>query len=463
MEPSGDGNEIIQQIAVRLTPPGERISPLKDKSVDTLVAHVRSIFEENGVDPAERLAHVEEAVRRQQRAEQRRRKEREEKKRKEQEKAEKEAAAAAAASPKPPEEEAPKKTAKVATVGFDTSGMVNEGRAEKPKDEKSSRPEAPDETNMDWQVVQWFDDQDAALQFVLQCQPFDYQPDGVDWPEVMVNFEDGMFKAQQFWAGDKEKSRADAISEWDSHKKTAKAGQWDTVEVEGKEVKQKRDQVVSISVKSREEAVALAKQIDPIPHEFVSTAADFHRRLRIRHVPQEQPKQRKGIQARLRTQQARTRPQKPWCVEQSGDLFERFATNLRSLKEPGSKFYIAVDGNEVFEKVLAEGFRVTKRTSIPCCSTPQDALAAMKRHSDNVPNPRAVVLTVIDLPLGKDGKPVNVIARRPPQWKPKKDRASMEDARPTPAEQEPHGYLIQTNYLPANCFSKRKIGGTDAN
>jgi hypothetical protein len=399
MEPSGDGNEIIQQIAVRLTSAGERISPLKEKPVDDLVSHVRSIFEESGVDPAERLALVEEAVRRQMRAEQRRRKEREEKKQREKEKAEKEAAAAAAASPKPPEEEAPKKSAKVATVGFETSGMVNETRSEKQKDEKSSRnTEALDE-NMDWQAVQWFDDQDAALQFVLQCQPFDYQPDGVDWPEV----------------------------------------------------------------KSREEAMTLAKQMDPIPSEFVSTAADFHRRLRIRHVPQEQPKVRKVMQSRLRSQQARTRPQKPWCVEQSGDLFERFATNLRSLKEPGSKFYIAVDGNEVFEKVLTEGFRVTKRTSIPCCSTPQDALAAMKRHSDNVPNPRAVVLTVIDLPLGKDGKPVNVIARRPPQWKPRKDRAAMDDPRPTPSEQEAHGYLIQTNYIPANCFSKRKIGGTDAN
>lgn len=257
----------------------------------------------------------------------------------------------------------------------------------------------PGEADLDWQAVQWFDDQYSALQFVLQCQPFDYQPDGVDWPEV----------------------------------------------------------------KSREEALTVAQQLDPIPDEFVSTAVDFHRRLRIRHVPQEQPKSKGGMKSRHRSQQARSRPQKPWVVEQSGDLFERFATNLRSLKEPGTKYYIAVDGNEVFEKVLAEGFRVTKRTSIPCCSTPQDALAAMKRHQDNVPNPRAVVLTVIDLPLGKDGKPVNVIAKRATQWKPKKDRVNANDPRPMPAEQEPHGYLIQTNHIPANCFSKRKIGGTDAN
>jgi len=326
---------------------------------------------------------------------------------------------------------------------------------------------------MKWEPVQWFDDQDAALQFVLQCQPFDYQPDGVDWPiqvgmRVFVKDLSSEIGRQLNGRGGEVKEFLPATGKYQvlidgeeeiKEAKEKKNKNEEEKKEEKKELKSLRLENLSPEVKSREEAFTLAKQMDPIPDEFVATAADFHRRLRVRHVPQEQVKVRKGLKIK---QQARTKPQKPWCVEQSGDLFERVGENFRSLKEIGSKFYIAVDGNEVFEKVLAEGFRVTKRTSIPCSSTPQDAMAAIKRHSDNVTS-RVVVLTVIDLPLGQDGKPVNVIARRSPQWKPKKDRTSMNDARPTPAEQEQYGYLIQTNYIPANCFSKRKIGGADTN
>merc|ERR1711988_659845 len=45
------------------------------------------------------------------------------------------------------------------------------------------------------------------------------------------------------------------------------------------------------------------------------------------------------------------------------------------------RFYIAMQ-RELEPKVLAEGYKVSKRTNIPCSLTPNAALEAFKRHEE---------------------------------------------------------------------------------
>merc|ERR1711933_409299 len=90
-----------------------------------------------------------------------------------------------------------------------------------------------------------------------------------------------------------------------------------------------------------------------------------------------------------------TKERKPWMVEAAGSIFDR-PPSLRDLKEGCARYFIAV-APDVEKRVLAEGFRVKRRCSIPCSATPQEALAAFSRteqRQGRSPNADAKVLAV---------------------------------------------------------------------
>lgn len=193
-----------------------------------------------------------------------------------------------------------------------------------------------------WGEVQAFKTQEEALRFVIECQPIDYQPE---------------------------------------------TGGWQLPRFDG----------------SRE-AYAYVLKMRPMPSHFVSTSAEFRRRLRIRLMDPGESKAnnpakallRRSVSSILHKSRATTmQDAKPWMVEASGPLFDRPAT-LRDLRECGTRFFIAV-APDMEKRVLAEGFKVTKRCSVPCSATPQEALAAYSRHEERAgrrPSFRASVLVV---------------------------------------------------------------------
>mmetsp|Transcript_24773 Transcript_24773/g.73693 ORF Transcript_24773/g.73693 Transcript_24773/m.73693 type:complete len:269 (+) Transcript_24773:1-807(+) len=201
------------------------------------------------------------------------------------------------------------------------------------------------EQELAWTKVQAFATRDEAIQFVVGCQPIDYMPDGYEgaWP----HFED--------------------------------------------------------SRKAYEHVMGLSR----LPTEFVSVGEAFQRRLRVRRVESEElvlgspaagravkkllSKRRKaqvasqGDQVRAAVKQA-----KDWHVEAAGVLFNRSSSQKTLKAEVGLKYFLAVE-HDLERKVLAEGFRVARRSSIPCSARVEDAIQAFARHHPGV---RASVLAV---------------------------------------------------------------------
>mmetsp|Transcript_52190 Transcript_52190/g.93613 ORF Transcript_52190/g.93613 Transcript_52190/m.93613 type:complete len:418 (-) Transcript_52190:91-1344(-) len=190
------------------------------------------------------------------------------------------------------------------------------------------------ELKTNWSEVQVFRTQFDAIRFIIECQPFDYRPAGAQYDDFP-------------------------------------------------------------RFQSSRDALAYVMQLQPSPEEFVSQEAIFQRRLRVRKAAPGETKEEvaaklaikkhrsltgRGKQATgksLGVQSTGTEP-KRWLVEAAGSLFE-VPTSLRPLKEVSQRFYIAVP-IDLEKKVLSEGFRVSRRLSIPCSGTPQQALAAFLRN-----------------------------------------------------------------------------------
>eukprot|EP00440_Ansanella_granifera_P057329 gb/GFBE01062142.1/.p1 GENE.gb/GFBE01062142.1/~~gb/GFBE01062142.1/.p1 ORF type:complete len:443 (+),score=115.83 gb/GFBE01062142.1/:1-1329(+) len=198
------------------------------------------------------------------------------------------------------------------------------------------------ELKTQWIEVQAFRSQQEALRFIIECQPFDYRPSGPEY-DNFPRFQNSR----------------DALAY----------------------------------------TLNLVKKAEV--EEFVSTEAMFRRRLRIRKAAPGETKEEvaakaamkkhKSLMGRMRDrsstinplgaapQQALVHEPKRWLVEAAGVLFER-PPELRSLRElPTHRYYIAVSP-DMEKKVLSEGFKVTRRCSIPCSATPQEALAAFARN-----------------------------------------------------------------------------------
>lgn len=260
-------------------------------------------------------------------------------------------------------------------------------------------------SGLTWTELEGFKTREEALQFIMECQPFDYMPENVV-------------------------SRGDALPRFENCR----------------------------------EAHAFVKGLLPPPSEFMSTTKDFKRRLRIRRVDPEQtaedaekrlvPTQRPaaggaGLRGRrgsfLRsaaTYQTAARPpptarrkeHKEWRVEASGQLFERPTKLREDAVIAGARYYVAV-ASSVERRVLSEGFRVRRRTSIPCSATPQDAVRAFEGDD----KPRASGLSL--------GRPsVSVLAVQVPAG----------------VDVVPHrkgGFVIRVQELPASCFRRQRAAG----
>merc|ERR1711865_19622 len=182
---------------------------------------------------------------------------------------------------------------------------------------------------------------------------------------------------------------------------------------------------------------------------YVSTVADFKRRLRIRmaEVDENGPmtpkkatsrrKQRGSMAAGAQAAAAAVVIAKPWLVEGSGTFFES-PTSLQStaLKE-GGRYFIAV-AQDVAQTVQQEGYKVQRRFSIPCSATPQEALMAWSKNEQRCDRKgtKAVALAVVIPPE------IDVITHRK------------------------GGFLIRCTELPPSCFRAKKVApaaaGTNA-
>lgn len=252
-----------------------------------------------------------------------------------------------------------------------------------------------------WSKVQDFKTQEEALRFVMECQPIDYRPveDGLD-DKPFPRFE------------------------------------------------------------STRDAFEFARKMEPWPSEFVSVEPTFRRHLRIRKIEQTELRMPTSGAVSSRRMSARksmalnrgvargsrlvdailtVKEVNPWLVEAAGSLFER-PESLRDLHKDATlqKYFVAV-APEIEKKVLAEGFRVKRRCSIPCSATPKEARHAFQRATSGgeqqgrrPTSPRASVLAVT---LPPDSG-IDVVAHRE------------------------GGFLIRCKELPASCFSRvRRQGG----
>eukprot|EP00930_Biecheleria_cincta_P040540 TRINITY_DN2776_c0_g1_i1.p1 TRINITY_DN2776_c0_g1~~TRINITY_DN2776_c0_g1_i1.p1 ORF type:complete len:418 (-),score=98.11 TRINITY_DN2776_c0_g1_i1:113-1264(-) len=193
------------------------------------------------------------------------------------------------------------------------------------------------EMTTQWTQVQAFRSRMEALRFIVACQPFDYKPVGEefdDFPRFQTS----------------------------------------------------RDQL------------AYLMEISPEPGEFVSTEPMFKRRLRVRKTaPNEQKndvaskmalKKHRLLVGRMRDRAGYAQPTpqqhqmaetKCWLVEAAGVLFEK-PKSVRDLREVLQRYFVAVSP-EIEKKVLAEGFRVRRRCSIPCSATPQEVFYPLLSHA----------------------------------------------------------------------------------
>eukprot|EP00747_Dinoflagellata_sp_TGD_P187367 gnl/TRDRNA2_/TRDRNA2_44978_c0_seq2.p1 gnl/TRDRNA2_/TRDRNA2_44978_c0~~gnl/TRDRNA2_/TRDRNA2_44978_c0_seq2.p1 ORF type:complete len:469 (-),score=93.08 gnl/TRDRNA2_/TRDRNA2_44978_c0_seq2:38-1444(-) len=248
--------------------------------------------------------------------------------------------------------------------------------------------EAAPAPEVKWREMSAFKTRGEALQFVLECQPFDYQPvfaSGESMPKFdssreMVTWIDGQAEEQP--------SHFDIVS--------------------GPDFKRR------LRIRKREEE----KHHHHHTHELQKRYS-----FRVKQVAH---KSRDGDRHRIR---------KPWLVESTGPLFETPAS-LRDLlpSAVGTKYFIAVDP-DIAQKILTEGYKAKQRVSIPCCSTPADAVAAYAgvEQRSGRSDMRNVVLAITVPPN------VDVTAH--------KKVAS--------------GFQIRTSELPPSCFRRNKTCGGD--
>lgn len=198
-------------------------------------------------------------------------------------------------------------------------------------------------------------------------------------------------------------------------------------------------------LETNHEAVEYVLKMDPVPLHFVSTVNDFKRRLRIRFVEvTDEDSMRKAASSRSKRRvsavaasmerAAAGAAQKPWLVEAAGSFFES-PTSLRSVREAGTKYFIAV-AQDLVQTVQQEGYRVQNRCSIPLSASPQEALAAWTRYKKDPTTGRlhtkAVVLPVVIPPE------MDVVTHRN------------------------SGFLVRTKELPPSCFRVKKAGPAGA-
>eukprot|EP00927_Polykrikos_kofoidii_P059833 TRINITY_DN54958_c0_g1_i1.p1 TRINITY_DN54958_c0_g1~~TRINITY_DN54958_c0_g1_i1.p1 ORF type:complete len:490 (+),score=105.16 TRINITY_DN54958_c0_g1_i1:177-1646(+) len=284
-----------------------------------------------------------------------------------------------------------------ASVG-NSSGGFTKSRATSKGSSSSKGSEAK---SFQWSKVESFNTQDEALRFVLKCQPFDFHP-------VMPT-------------GEEPFPRFDNSSE----------------------------------------ALAFATEMETPPSEFVRCIAESGRRLRIRF--QEEPETQSALKSTFRKVNDRppsVRPRqsvlgavdaffasvpppkslkewRPWIVEGTGGLFQR-AASLRDLKDASgfSRYYIAIN-QELERRVLIEGFRVKRRSSIPCSATVQGAIDAFKNKQ-----------TPTDLPLVS-----SVLSSQEPAW------SVLTVNVPPHVEVVPNksgGFCILAKELPPSCLKARQ-------
>jgi len=231
------------------------------------------------------------------------------------------------------------------------------------------------DTQQNWREVQSFPTQQEALRFVVGCQPFPYQ--SVEAAQGIVE------PFPKFETGN--------------------------------------------------DAFEYVIKMDPLPSEFVSIPSTFKRRLRIRKVEQQtisevpraslRKSRTLGLKSRMAPPEAAPAVKQHkvrWVVESAGQLFER-PPSLRGLCDIGNRYYIAVTP-EVAKRVLEEGFRVTRRGSIPCSATPQEACAAFMKTQSGQPD-----ILAVNLP-----PEIDVVAHRE------------------------SGFLIRAKELPKECFKLHK-------
>lgn len=201
------------------------------------------------------------------------------------------------------------------------------------------------------------------------------------------------------------------------------------------------------------DAHAHALKLQPLPMEFVNSSIEVCRRLRIVMTELEEVaasgtrpgKLRRNTNApRLGAAAAdveRVEPSKPrkvqYIVEALGGFFER-PQSLRDLREVGTRYFIAV-APDILHRVLTEGFRVKRRTSIVCSATPQDAIEYYRsreasidqQQSESVGVVREKVAAVIVVNLAPH---LDVVAHR----------------------SVPGAFRIKAKELPPGCLKERK-------
>eukprot|EP00928_Gymnodinium_smaydae_P040085 TRINITY_DN27249_c0_g1_i1.p1 TRINITY_DN27249_c0_g1~~TRINITY_DN27249_c0_g1_i1.p1 ORF type:complete len:516 (-),score=141.85 TRINITY_DN27249_c0_g1_i1:123-1670(-) len=147
----------------------------------------------------------------------------------------------------------------------------------------------------------------------------------------------------------------------------------------------------------KKDAFLHALTLQPPPTLFVGLPGGGEARRHLRIVKEDpveaaakEGKPRKSVTGRARrgslglgmyesamAAREREKKQNQYVVESVGEMFERPAS-LRDLRDVNARYYIAVS-SEVYARVLVEGFRVKRRTSIPCCATAQDAISHFKQ------------------------------------------------------------------------------------
>eukprot|EP00929_Paragymnodinium_shiwhaense_P091817 TRINITY_DN51717_c0_g1_i1.p1 TRINITY_DN51717_c0_g1~~TRINITY_DN51717_c0_g1_i1.p1 ORF type:complete len:417 (+),score=122.82 TRINITY_DN51717_c0_g1_i1:95-1345(+) len=275
--------------------------------------------------------------------------------------------------------------------------------------------------NLEWTAVDKFKTEVEAVRFIMKCQPFDFQP---------VHLEKVEDKWQASTAFPKFENSNDALSH-----------------------------VINMS---------------PIPKYFQSQAGDYQRRLRITYVSQhDNAKEERGKTSGLagfkklgqaaRLQKANDEVQqevqqdaaqegaddsktkkveikkrqdkeyKPYVVQAAGDTFAPCrGPGLRELRETPRRYFIAMD-KETETKVLVEGYRVSKRTSIPCSLTPGAALQAFRRYEEKrgdrpSVNPCTLAVSLpphVDVITHKDGGFFIRATEIPPAWFKDRKRAEV--------------------------------------
>jgi len=209
-----------------------------------------------------------------------------------------------------------------------------------------------------------------------------------------------------------------------------------------------------------ENAYAFALKMEPMPTEFVTTTAagdagHLGRRMRIRvheeveQQPEAAPTNKKSLRSmgerqaralarRTGAGEADVQAQAPkerksqYIVEATGlGLFE-MPTTLRDLKEVPTRYYIALAA-EKLPTVLVEGFKVFRRTSIPCSATPQEAIDRWRQAEPPQENPGhsppTPAVLIVNVPPN-----IDVVAHK----------------------SVPGGYLIMAQELPASCLKERR-------